>query len=549
MKNVFLFLLLFLWVSLPIFAQTEVVIRNKKPAFITQLSSPLTEMRVDIEDDFTGYFSKMEIPDTFLVFRTNYEYNTYMNKYERARKDMLNPKTKKKGVTLPDITPYLVKNRELVRPGLEIDLFFDEYRISQRNIARHIVIQTKLEGNDHFEGIYEGVSEDGLAVVDGKTIRLKQGAYIEGTEGFKGQNFHSFKDMMIGSFVRVYGKRQSDGILLVERGTAWENKEMPDDLKLKQSLRNTMKITSSEVSFGQLKFLLLKNADLSSYVSQIGRLIVPSYQKELPKGHPVKIDFNFYVVEDSTFNACAYPDGSIFVHTALLAQLENEAQLAAILGHEIAHVTYEHARMQIRKQRQNETTAMMFAFFTVVAGVLPADVAILAAGLGGPALSSFYSRSLEEQADRAGLTYMYQAGFDPREAGKVWKKMYELTDASVAHFGSNLLKAAEKGINSIYASHPDALKRYKNVNRLIALNYHDEDLTGLKVNQPQYRSKMKSMRKWLQGTPYFEPEPEPKPVKPTPDTTNPKKEEPKPPKPKVKKANQKAVVPVTKKSK
>lgn len=546
MKNLFLSLLLFLWVSLPLFAQKEVAIRNKKPAFITQLSSPLTEMRVDIEDDFTGYFSKMEIADTFLVFRTNYEYTTYMNKYERARKDKLNPK--KKSVTFPDITPYLVKNRELIRPGLEIDLFFDEYRLSQRNIAQYIVIQTKLEGNDTFDGVYEGVSEEGLAVVDGKTIRLKQGAYIVGTQGFKGQNFHSFKDMMIGSFVKVHGKRQSDGILLVEGGTAWENKEMPDDLKLKQSLRNTMKITSSEVSFGKLKFMLLKNADLSSYVSEIGRSVVPPYQKELPKGHPVKIDFNFYIVEDSTFNACAYPDGSIFVHTALLAQLENEAQLAAILGHEIAHVTYEHARIQIRNQRQNEAAVTLFALFTVVAGVLPADVAILAASLGGPALSSSYSRSLEEQADRAGLTYMYQAGFDPREAGKVWKKMYQLTDASVDHFGSNLLRAAEKGINSIYASHPDALKRYKNVNRLIALNYHNEDLTGLTVNQSQYRSKMKSMRKWLQGTPYFEPEPESRPVRPTPAPTNPKKEEPKPPKPKVKKTNQKAVVPVAKKS-
>jgi hypothetical protein len=512
------------------YAQREVPILNKKTAFITELSSPLSEMKIDIEDDFKGYFSKMEVNDSSMVFRSTSEYNSFMSKYEKALKDKANPK--KKNISLPDASLYMVKNRELLRPGLELDMHFEEYRLSQRNIAKYIVIQTKMEGNDSFEGVYEGISKN-RAVVDGKTVELKPGAFIEGTEGFKGQKFNSFQNMMIGSFVSVSGKRQPNGILLVEKGKTWENKESPEDVKLKLSLQSTRKLTSDEVSFGSVTFKLLKNDELSSYVSRIGRSVIPDYQKELPNGHPVKIDFNFYVVEDSTFNACAYPDGSVFIHTALLAQLENEAQLATILGHEISHVTYEHSRVQ-NKNQQNINAATTFAFFATAAGVLPADLFILAAGLGGPALSSSFNRKLEEQADRAGLNYMYQAGYDPREAAKVWKKMYELTDVSVAHFGANTLRAVEKGINSLYASHPDAMKRYKNVSRLIALNYHSEDLSALKVNKTEYRSKMKAMRKWLNGTPWEEQEIE---VKPAAKEVVPAK------KPAVQKKNKKAVLP------
>lgn len=540
MKKILL-LSTFLFVVSYSFAQKEVAILNKKPAFITELSSPLTGMQIDIDDDYTSYFSKIEVKDSTMVFRTAAEYSSYINKYDKAMRDRTNS-TKPKNTPLPDATLYLVKNRELLRPGLEIDIYFEEYRISQRNIARYIVILTKMDGNDTYTGVYEGIT-DNRAVIDGKSVTLKEGAFIEGTEGFKGQRFQSFQNMMIGSFVQVSGKRQPSGILLVEKGKAWENKESPDDAKLKVSLQTTMKVTSSEVSFGNMKFKMLKNADLSNYVSQVGRSVIPAYQKELPNGHPVKIDFNFYVVEDSTFNACAYPDGSVFVHTALLAQLDNEAQLATILGHEISHVTYEHARVQFRVQQNIAIGAAIFTVFAVVAGVAPVDVAVLVAAFGGVALSSSYNRKLEEQADRAGLNYMFQAGYDPREAGKVWKKMKEITSAAESHYGANMARATEKGINSIYATHPSALKRYKNVNRLIALNYHEEDLTVLKVNQPVYRSKMKAMNSWLKGTAYYEPEVrnnrDSSPAASTTTSKQPKKTN--------KKTNAKAALPVTKK--
>lgn len=478
-----------------LFAQQEVKIRNVKPAFITLLSKPLTEVTVDIEDDLTGYFSKLEVSDTTMVFREKSEFTAYESKIKKPQKTPI------------DNAKFIVENRDLLRTGLEVEVHFDEYRISKRNIIRYIVIKTKLSGSDSYEGIFEGIKGD-VATVDGKSVRLKSGSTIEGDKGFKGQNFNSFEQMMIGSVVKVSGQRQVDGTLMADRGKAWENAETKDDSKLKLTLQKTKKLTSVEVNFGGMKFNLLKNAALSDYVNRIGRSVVPAYQRELPKGHPVKIDFNFFIVEDSTFNACAYPDGSIFIHTALLTQMENEAQLASVLGHEVAHTTYEHARMQMQKDRLISSLSL-FTQFAVVAGIIPAELSVLVTAFGGPALSSKYGRDYEEQADRAGLTYMSQAGYDPREAAKVWKKLVDRTEPQEANFGADVERAFAKGINSIYASHPDAQKRYKTLNRLIALNYYDQNFSSMKTNAKEYKQQMKALGRWLRmkGTTIYEADP------------------------------------------
>ena len=473
----------------------EVKILNVKPAFITFIPKPLTEITVDIEDDLTGYFSKLEVNDTTMVFRDKSEFSSYESKLKKPQKTPI------------DKSKFIVKNRNLLRTGLEVEVHFNEYRISNRNIIQYIVIKTKLSGSDSYEGIFEGIKGD-IATIDGKSVRLKSGATIEGDKGFNGQNFTSFEQMMIGSIVKVSGQRQEDGTLMADQGKAWENAETKDDSKLKLTLQKTKKLTSVEVNFGDTKFNLLKNASLNDYVNRIGRSVVPAYQRELPKGHPVKIDFNFYIVEDSTFNACSYPDGSIFIHTALLTQMENEAQLATILSHEIAHVTYKHARLQMQKERVISSLTS-FSQFTTKAEMSNSDLGLLVSAFGGPALSSKYSRDFEEQADRVGLTYMSQAGYDPREAAKIWKRLADRTELREANFGADVERAFEKGINSIYASHPDAQKRYKTLNRLIALNYYDQNFDKMKTNAKEYKQQMKALGRWLKmkGTTIYEPEP------------------------------------------
>lgn len=532
------------------YAQKEVGISYTKKAFLMAFKEPYTHINLDFDDDVKGFYSNMQVGDSLLVFRSEKEFSKYeddLKKYYKAieraekekekeiekekqeeekalkegkpRKESKKKKVEPKEIKPPDLTTFLTKNREILKGGLELDVNYEEFRTSKQVVVRRIVITTDLDKKDDYEGVFERLDGD-IATIDGRGVRLKENTIIKGKpgKGFEGKTFASFKDMMLGSIVNVKGRRQADGILLADEGLVWENAEEDIDRQIKTSLKNTMKLSANEVTFGTNQFVFVKNAAVQTYVSKIGRNLIPQYQKELDKSHPAKIDFNFYVIQDSTFNACAYPDGSIFVHSALLEELENEAQLAAIIGHEIAHVTYEHARKNFetgKKVEAGKTGVKVLAKvveYKTNTAIPVEDVAVLVASVGGKALSSKYSRNLESQADRNGLTYMINAGYDPREASKVWKRLALLSDVAEPeyHFGSNLLRAASKGIETIYASHPDAIDRYKSLNRLLSQNMFDDEHDNKKVGKEEYSDFKRGLKRVIKGQSFGEPISEPK---------------------------------------
>jgi len=118
-------------------------------------------------------------------------------------------------------------------------------------------------------------------------------------------------------------------------------------------------------------------------------------------------------------NAFCLPGGKIVVYTGILPLTENDAGLATVLGHEVAHATAEHVAERIERQHLTEVAAMIIA-----GGVAftPAQfvrlTALLGVGAGLP-----FSRSQESEADHIGLIYMARAGYDPRQALAFWKRM------------------------------------------------------------------------------------------------------------------------------
>jgi len=135
--------------------------------------------------------------------------------------------------------------------------------------------------------------------------------------------------------------------------------------------------------------------------------------------------WEFVVFEDKTPNAFAMPGGKIGVHTGIFQLTKNDAGLAAVIGHELAHVTQNH----VGKQRARATSLMGL-------GVL-ADVALATNGSSARTRSTTqavyqplasilgvlpYSRSHELESDTVGLRYMAKAGYDPREALGFWKR-------------------------------------------------------------------------------------------------------------------------------
>jgi predicted Zn-dependent protease len=122
------------------------------------------------------------------------------------------------------------------------------------------------------------------------------------------------------------------------------------------------------------------------------------------------------VLRDPTLNAFAMPNGIVYVHTGLLARLDNEAQLAAILGHELAHVTGRHV-LEVERRRGNQAVG---APRTAATSPVYRALASPALALAFEAAVEGYGRTLEREADAAALSRMAEARYDPSEAVRAY---------------------------------------------------------------------------------------------------------------------------------
>ncbi len=152
--------------------------------------------------------------------------------------------------------------------------------------------------------------------------------------------------------------------------------------------------------------LIYRDDELEAYINEIAEKILPP---EVFKAVPFKI----LIIKAPFLNAFAMPNGVVYIHTGMLAKMENEAQLAAILGHEMTHFTHRHAIKEIRNAKNKS------AFFTIMAIGLPIIGDALGA-IGTVASVTGYSRELETEADREGFKLMINAGYDPQEAVKIF---------------------------------------------------------------------------------------------------------------------------------
>jgi len=154
----------------------------------------------------------------------------------------------------------------------------------------------------------------------------------------------------------------------------------------------------------------------ADYLNRLGEyLIHPLESRRFP--------YHFYIIKHSTLNAFAAPGGNIFIFSGLLEVMDNADELAAVLTHEIGHVTARHLarRMELSKKLGMATLAGMLAA-VLVGG--KASGAIMTGTLGASAQAQLhYSRNDERQADQLGFKYMQATGFDPSGMISVLQKM------------------------------------------------------------------------------------------------------------------------------
>ncbi len=143
---------------------------------------------------------------------------------------------------------------------------------------------------------------------------------------------------------------------------------------------------------------------LEEYLSGVAARLIPAPARAAG-APPIRV----VVLRDPTLSAFSMPNGTVYIHTGLLARAENEAQLAAILGHEVAHVTRRHALEWSRETRNGQI--LPAASHRVLGREL--ELAFVAAVNG-------FGRAREREADAEGMARMVEAGYDPREAPRLY---------------------------------------------------------------------------------------------------------------------------------
>jgi predicted Zn-dependent protease len=193
---------------------------------------------------------------------------------------------------------------------------------------------------------------------------------------------------------------------------------------------------------------LYQNAALESYVNEVAQRLKPVGLQG--KG----LVFRVRIIKNPLLNAFTFANGTIYVHTGILARMDNEAQLATLLGHEMNHAIHRHMVQQFRTV---QNASALYATFQVVMLPLGAygNLGQMLGSMGTLAAVSGYSRELEAEADADGLELMVTAGYDPMEAPALFAHLQREVD--------------EAQINEpfFFGSHPRLQERVENYNRLI----------------------------------------------------------------------------------
>lgn len=284
----------------------------------------------------------------------------------------------------------------------------------------------------------------------------------------------SLEQVTVGMAMTYEGKRNREtGTILAERVEFSTNDLENGEAKLWKSLKTSVKVQTlrpSELKIDKVgKYKLLPSTEVQEYVTRIGRALVPTYQAELAPDDPRKIPFQFHVALDDSANAFATPNGIVVVNSGMLELLDNEAQFAAVVGHEIAHATHEHTWRQQQYHKGKRLAIAIGGAFAAAYGVRAlADVATLV----NAAIMNGHSRSLENQSDRIGLQYMVTAGYDPREAPAVWRAM-------AGTYGV-------RGTNFFWSSHENHATRRSYLMNELKNNYRDLEYSSLRTNADEY---------------------------------------------------------------
>lgn len=226
---------------------------------------------------------------------------------------------------------------------------------------------------------------------------------------------------------------------------------------------------------------LSANAASTAMVQRVGRRLasaVEAYLRNNGAADEIKnFSWEFNLVADKNVNAFCMPGGKIVVYEGLLPVTQDEASLAIVLGHEIAHAVAKHSAEQMSKKiRQSYGTQIGSQILGAIAGQSVGDLAGAVAQQGFSFANLRYSRDNETEADHIGLIFAAMAGYNPQMAVPFWKRMAALSGNSNQSDMFSDHPSDAKRIAAIQQWMPTAMKYYE------ASGYASKSVPSVKLN-------------------------------------------------------------------
>lgn len=214
---------------------------------------------------------------------------------------------------------------------------------------------------------------------------------------------------------------------------------------------------------------------LTQYVQNVGNRLAAVSDRQLP--------YEFVVLNNSVPNAWALPGGKMAINRGLLTELGSEAELAAVLGHEIVHAAARHSAQQMSRGMLSQVLVVATAVATSDSDY--GNLAVGGANIGAQVINATYGRGAELESDKYGMQYMSKAGYDPVGAISLQETFVRLSEGRRSDW-----------LSGLFASHPPSQARV-DANRQTAASLP----AGGKIGKDDYA---RAMRRTLELKPAFD---------------------------------------------